>query len=62
MTRILLAALTSTTLAAAIAAPAFAAEMHDGPVRMHKPVVENRMGAHHHPVHCTIRHHHRICH
>jgi hypothetical protein len=57
MTRILLAALT----AAAIAAPALAADIHHGPARMHRPVVANRMAAHHHPIHCTIRHHHRIC-
>ena len=62
MTRILLAALTSAALAAAIAAPALAADTDHGPARMHKPVVMNRMAPHHHPIHCTIRHHHRICH
>ncbi len=58
MTRILLAVLA----AAAIAAPALAAELHHGPDRMRGPVGSNHMGAHHHPIHCTIRHHHRICH
>jgi hypothetical protein len=57
MTRILIAALTC----AAIAAPALAAEIHHGPDRMHKPVVMGHMAAHHHPVHCTIRHHHKVC-
>jgi hypothetical protein len=57
MTRIVLAILA----AAAIAAPALADEIHHGPARMHKPVSANHMGAHHHPTHCTIRHHHRVC-
>jgi Spy/CpxP family protein refolding chaperone len=62
MTRILLAALTSGALAAAaIAVPALAADIHQGPARTHKPVVMNRAAPHHHPIHCTIRHHHRIC-
>jgi hypothetical protein len=61
MTRIFVAALTSATLAAAIAAPALAADVHDGPARLHKPVVMNRMAPHHHPIHCTIRRHHRVC-
>jgi len=61
MTRILLAVLTSAALAAAIAGPSFALEAHGGPARMHRPVTANRMAPHHHPIHCTIRHHHRIC-
>jgi hypothetical protein len=62
VTRIFLAALTSVTLtAAAIAAPAFAADMHPGPARMHKPVMTHRTAPHRHPIHCTIRHHHRVC-
>jgi hypothetical protein len=61
MTRILLAALSSAALVAAIAAPALADEVHHGPDRMHHPMEMNRMAPHHHPVHCTIRHHHRIC-
>lgn len=59
MTRILLAALTTAILATA--APVLAANIHDGPARMHKPVTANHMAARHHPVHCTIRHHHRVC-
>jgi hypothetical protein len=58
MNRILLVALAAAALAAA---PALAAEFHHGPERMHKPVVMNRMAPHHHPVHCAIRHHHRVC-
>jgi Spy/CpxP family protein refolding chaperone len=61
MTRILLAALTSAALAAAVAAPAFADKVHHGPVRMHRPMVVNRMAARHHPIHCAIRHHRRVC-
>ncbi|HLY81144.1 MAG TPA: hypothetical protein VKQ70_17325 [Caulobacteraceae bacterium] len=62
MTRILLAALASASLASAAATPTLAAEIdHGGPARMHKPAHVNRMAAHHHPIHCTIRHHHRIC-
>jgi hypothetical protein len=58
MNRIFLVALASAALAAA---PALADEIHHGPVRMHRPVVMNHMAAHHHPIHCTIRHHHRVC-
>ena len=65
MTRILLVALTSATLAAAVAAPALAAELGHGPTRLqsrvHTPASVNRMAPHHRPKHCTIRHHHLIC-
>ena len=62
MTRILLTAVASAALAvAAIAAPALADNIHHGPMRMHKPLMENHMGARHHPTHCAIRHHHRVC-
>ena len=62
MIRIVFAALTAAALAAGVASPALADDPHhDGPTRMHRPAVVNRMAPHHHPVHCTIRHHHRIC-
>ncbi len=56
MTRILLAVLAVVV----VAGPALA----DAPHRLvvsHGPSAANRMAAHHHPGHCTIRHHHRIC-
>lgn len=56
MTRLLLAAL----VAVALAGPAFA-NAPQGPSVSHGPSEGDRMGAHHHPGHCTIRRHHRVC-
>jgi hypothetical protein len=61
MTRLLLA----TFAVAALAGPALADNPRDSGGYHHAGVenhmAENRMAAHQHPEHCTIRHHHRIC-
>ena len=57
MNRIVLVAL---AFAAVAAAPVMAAEIHHGPVVMHKPVIRHVV-PHRHVVHCTIRHHHKVC-
>ena len=56
MTRILLAALA----AAVLAGPALANAPH-GLAVSHGASATNRMAARHHPGHCTIRRHHRVC-
>jgi hypothetical protein len=55
MNRIFLAALASATLAAI---PALAAETHHVMV-VHRPVVHHVVV--HHVVHCTMRHHRKVC-
>jgi hypothetical protein len=58
MTRILLAVCT----AALLAGPVLAADRDDHrPAPVHGMPVRG-IAPHHHPIHCTIRHHHRYCH